>query len=271
MKNLFEISSEEKQRILEMHVSATKKNYLSEQETQPTTQPTGTTQTTTQSPDLSNLGIKDINGIRTIEVPQKDKKNLKSIINQKGESIFGKGKFEILQGGSDDLVLIVNKDSYQKLLSDEGITVQQNIHCAEPRWNGKNWVYKQKSFKSTGGFAEKILNFDNFNRILNGKGSVFGCSEQDRHILDGNAYKGDYSGGNFFNQELRNASAKFFQNPTANFSNLCNFLKPTSYYRINGFPGVGQKCQISINGSSAYNQIEERIPKNEFVRVQVMN
>lgn len=31
MRKLFEISSEEKQRILEMHVSATKKNYLSEQ------------------------------------------------------------------------------------------------------------------------------------------------------------------------------------------------------------------------------------------------
>ena len=31
MKNLFEISSEEKQRILEMHETATKKNYLSEQ------------------------------------------------------------------------------------------------------------------------------------------------------------------------------------------------------------------------------------------------
>ena len=34
MKKLFEISSEEKQRILEMHETATKKNYLSEQGTQ---------------------------------------------------------------------------------------------------------------------------------------------------------------------------------------------------------------------------------------------
>jgi hypothetical protein len=34
MKKLFEISSEEKQRILEMHESATQKNYLSEQSTQ---------------------------------------------------------------------------------------------------------------------------------------------------------------------------------------------------------------------------------------------
>jgi hypothetical protein len=38
MKRLFEISSEEKQRILEMHESATKKNYLSEQAAQPTQQ-----------------------------------------------------------------------------------------------------------------------------------------------------------------------------------------------------------------------------------------
>jgi hypothetical protein len=36
MKKLFEISSEEKQRILEMHESATKKNYLSEQAAQQT-------------------------------------------------------------------------------------------------------------------------------------------------------------------------------------------------------------------------------------------
>lgn len=35
MKKLFEISSEEKQRILEMHETATKKNYLSEQTARP--------------------------------------------------------------------------------------------------------------------------------------------------------------------------------------------------------------------------------------------
>lgn len=35
MKKLFEINSEEKQRILEMHKTATKKNYLSEQTTTP--------------------------------------------------------------------------------------------------------------------------------------------------------------------------------------------------------------------------------------------
>lgn len=31
MKNLFEINSEERNRILEMHTKATKKNYLNEQ------------------------------------------------------------------------------------------------------------------------------------------------------------------------------------------------------------------------------------------------
>jgi len=45
MKKLFEISSEEKQRILEMHESATKRNYLSELDTtQATTKPVKTTQ-----------------------------------------------------------------------------------------------------------------------------------------------------------------------------------------------------------------------------------
>jgi len=48
MKKLFEISSEEKQRILEMHESATKKNYLSEQVTQPTKQSTTKPVQTTQ-------------------------------------------------------------------------------------------------------------------------------------------------------------------------------------------------------------------------------
>lgn len=44
MKKLFEISSEEKQRILEMHENATKKNYLSETSSQTTKdgQPVGT-------------------------------------------------------------------------------------------------------------------------------------------------------------------------------------------------------------------------------------
>ena len=40
MKRLFEIDENEKKRILEMHERATKRNYLSEQETSPTPQPT---------------------------------------------------------------------------------------------------------------------------------------------------------------------------------------------------------------------------------------
>ena len=220
-----------------------------------------------QGPDLSDLSIKDVNGVRTIEVPQKEKKNLKSIINQKGESIFGKGKFEIIQGGSPDIVLIVNKDSYQKLLSDEGISVVENMHCAEPKWNGKNWTYKLKGSNT---YTEKPLNQYTFNWILAGKPTA-GCPQtQFRHILDGRPYNINNS-YYFDDKQLNDAATKFFNNPTANLSALCNYLKPTSYYRLNGFPGVGQKCQASIGGSSAYNEIEERLPKNEFVRVQVMS
>jgi hypothetical protein len=53
MKKLFEISSEEKQRILEMHETATKKNYLSEQAAQPTRQ---------GQPSSSSGGIKLADG-----------------------------------------------------------------------------------------------------------------------------------------------------------------------------------------------------------------
>jgi hypothetical protein len=64
MKRLFEISSEEKQRILEMHESATKRNYLMEADPinppkQVTTKPAQTSQPT----DTQTEGI-DINGVK---------------------------------------------------------------------------------------------------------------------------------------------------------------------------------------------------------------
>jgi len=49
MKKLFEISSEEKQRILEMHESATKKNYLNEQQT-----------ASQKQPEIKNFDLKDV-------------------------------------------------------------------------------------------------------------------------------------------------------------------------------------------------------------------
>ncbi len=47
MKKLFEIDGNEKRRILEMHENATKRNYLSEQETPATTPPPAQPQNTT--------------------------------------------------------------------------------------------------------------------------------------------------------------------------------------------------------------------------------
>lgn len=71
MKKLFEISSEEKQRILEMHETATKKNYLSEQTAQPTQQTpvTNVSQGVTLNGQLYKLPI------------IKDQKSLDTFIN----------------------------------------------------------------------------------------------------------------------------------------------------------------------------------------------
>lgn len=209
-----------------------------------------------------------VGGVKTFKVSGRDKKNLEGIANSKGELIFGKGKFEIINqtSGNYPTILVIKKDAYQKMMSDEGVTVQQTAHCAEPRWNGKNWVYKQKSGKSTGGFPERPLSFDNFNRILNGKGSIFGCSEQDRHVSD--KHKGDYSGGNFMTPEVSQASKDFFNNPTEsqNFYNFCSILKAGSVYRINGFQGVQGKCPVFIKGSDGI--ISQNLSVNDYIKIQ---
>jgi hypothetical protein len=238
------------------------KKVLSEQDTnQPIPQKNGLGKSQNATEEV-------VDGVKTFKVSGGDKKNLEGIANQKGELIFGKGKFETINevSGNYPTILVIKKEAYQKLISDQGITVQQTEHCAEPRWNGKNWVYKQKSGKSTGAFPERPLGFDNFNRILNGKGSIFGCSEQDRHVSD--KHKGDYSGGNFTTPWVSKASRDFFNNPaeSQNFYNFCSILKATSFYRINGFPGVTGKCPVFIKGSDRI--MTQNLPKNDYIVIQ---
>jgi hypothetical protein len=286
MRKLFEISSEEKQRILEMHESATKRNYLSEQVVQPTTQttsqPTGTTQTTTQtttqSSDLSSLGIKDVAGVKTIEVSQKRKEDMGKIANQTGEKLFGRGKYDIIPeyGEYNGCLLVVKKDAYDKLISEKGnVTVTETQSCANPRFEGGKWVFSVKNNNSAGVEDGKTpfknetrdLELRVLNQILNGRNTP-GCTNQDRHISD--KYKDDYSGGNWFDKGLQQASINFFNNPESNFSALCNYLKPTSYYRINGFPGVKGRCAVTDKereGGVLIN-VDEMLSKNEFVRIQ---
>lgn len=279
MKNLFEISSEEKQRILEMHVSATKKNYLSEQETQPTTQPTGTTQTTNQSPDLSNLGIKTLNGgFKVVEIPQKQSRDLEKIAKQTGDKVYGVGKYEIVSevGGNYPEMFVVKKEAYQKLLSDKGITVVEGEHCSEPKWTGKKdknnptgWVYTWKVGNDYSKYVVKPLTFDLFNKILNERGTP-GCPDDraNRHMHP--KHKGDYSGGNFLDPKISQASRDFFNNPDSNqaMNAFCNNLKATSFYRINGFPGVSAKCPLFVDGSDM--DMSSSFSTNDYIIIRVV-
>lgn len=296
MKNLFEISSEEKQRILEMHVSATKRNYLSELDTtqattqpttqpttqsttQATTQPTGTTQTITQSPDLSNLGIKTLNGgVKVVEVPQKQSRNIEEIAKQTGDKVYGVGKYEIMSevGGNYPLMLVVKKEAYQKLLSDKGITVVEGEHCSEPKWTGKKdknnptgWVHTFKVGNDSSKYVVKPLPWNLFNKILNERGTP-GCPDDrvNRHIHP--KVKGDYSGGNFMNSDYSQASKNFFDNPNSNqaMNAFCSGLKPTSFYRINGFPGVSAKCPVFVDGSDE--DMERSFSTNDYIRIQTI-
>jgi hypothetical protein len=86
MKKLFEIDENEKKRILEMHEKATKRNYLSEQETPQTTQPPQ------QLPYMTSEGTM-INGKRYTIENIKDETSLNQFVNwgtKKGETDFGK-------------------------------------------------------------------------------------------------------------------------------------------------------------------------------------
>jgi hypothetical protein len=74
MKKLFEIDENEKKRILEMHEKATKRNYLSEQETPQTTQP----------PQQSTVATSEgtmINGKRYTIENIKDETSLNQFVN----------------------------------------------------------------------------------------------------------------------------------------------------------------------------------------------
>jgi len=86
MKKLFEISSEEKQRILEMHESATKKNYLSEQ-------PVQQTQTQTQ---FTPNGV-TING-KTYYLPEiiKDENSLNKFVGWPNTPTISKSSLAII-------------------------------------------------------------------------------------------------------------------------------------------------------------------------------
>jgi len=86
MKKLFEISSEEKQRILEMHETATKKNYLSEQPVQQNQQ---------QSPTQS--GGVNING-KTYYLPEiiKDETSLNKFVGWPNTPTISKSSLAII-------------------------------------------------------------------------------------------------------------------------------------------------------------------------------
>jgi hypothetical protein len=235
-------------------------------------------QDTTQNPDLSSLGIIDVAGVKTIEVPQRKKDDMSKIARQTGERLFGKGKYDIIPeyGSHAGCLLVVKKDAYDKLISEKGVlTVVETKSCADPRFEGGKWVFSVKNnnplgvedgkspFKS----ETRDLHLQRFNQILNGRASG-GCSDDDRHISD--KYKDDYSGGNWFDSGLSNASKNFFNDPESNFSALCNYLKPTSYYKINGFPGVKGRCRVTEKdreGNLLIN-VDEELTKDEFVRIQ---
>jgi hypothetical protein len=74
MKKLFDINEEEKNRILEMHVSATKRHYLNEQTPQPkapgvVNQPSGKIGFTEVAGEASNIPVKDASVLTNIGVP----------------------------------------------------------------------------------------------------------------------------------------------------------------------------------------------------------
>jgi len=252
------------------------KKVISEQDT---TQTTGTTQTTTQSPDLSNLGIKTLNGgIKVVEVPQKQSRDIEKIAKQTGDKVYGVGKYETISsvGGNYQGMLVVKKEAYQKLLSDKGITVVEGEHCSEPRWTGKKdknnptgWVYTWKVGNDFSKYVVKPLPWDLFNKILNERGTP-GCPDDraNRHMHP--KHKGDYSGGNFTDPKVSQTSKNFFNDPTSN-SNLrafCNNLKSTSFYRINGFPGISAKCPVFVDGSDE--DMERSFSTNDYIRIQVI-
>ena len=236
MKSLFEISSDERQRILEMHETATKKNYMFEQK------PLQASTTPNASSDIkSNYKIK---GAR--EHTSESFNKLKELSDKK----FGSGKYDIISPTwgyislSDDVL-----DEYSNELS--GAHGGTRIENEEELFIDKdeNQV-KYVEYSPDGTRREKVVS-----------GPVPLYQIMKKHLVDG---VGTTAANRIFNkQQIIN---DFYKDPKNenNFISFCNIIKPNSVFKLEKFPGLEQKC----SGDFDWSAFLEKIGPDKYIMVE---
>lgn len=236
MRNLFEISSEEKQRILEMHETATKKNYMFEQNALQ-----GPTTSNTTSDIKSNYKIKGAK-----EHTDESFNKLKELSDKK----FGSGKYDIISPTwgfislSDDVL-----DEYSNELS--GAHGETRIENEEELFVDKdeNRV-KYVKFSPDGTRREEVVS---------GPNPLYQIMK--KHLVDG---LGTTAANRNFNKQQ--IIADFYKDPKNenNFISFCKIIKPNSVFKLEKFPGLEQKCSGDFNWS----EFLEKIGPDKYIMIE---
>ena len=237
MKKLFEISSDERQRILEMHETATKKNYMFEQK------PLQASATTTN--DSSNIKS-DYKIKGASEHTDESFNKLKELSDKK----FGSGKYDIISPTwgyislSDDVL----KKYYESLNGAYGATRIENdkglfVDKDENR-------VKYIKYSPDGTRREEVVSgpIPLYQIMKNHLYGAFGTTAANR---------------NFNTQQI---IADFYKDPKNedNFISFCKIIKPNSVFKLEKFPGLEQKCGADFN----WTEFLEEIGPDKYIKAQ---
>ena len=228
MRNLFEISSEEKQRILEMHVDATKKLYLNEQsELSPT-------------PTYSSVVIKGAD----LHTPQSLEK-----VNEMGIKKFGKNNFEILQTNTG--YIVANNKVYQDMRN-----LYQEIYSSPSIENNDPVLGYDRVNNKITKLIEMPGTQGSRTEYVSGEGPLYDYMK--KHLFNSKGNSSTLGARISFN---RGMIKDFFKDPKNKFGDLCYILNPRSIFMRDGFPGIDVSCKLGDK------YVWEKFNPNDYIRV----
>jgi hypothetical protein len=207
MKKLFEIDNSEKQRILEMHIDATRKLYLNEQETN---EPTG----------YNSVIVKGA---------EQHTENALSQVKNMADKKFGANNYQILQTNLGYIAAKNNVYEAMKELEYEirgGGKIENTGPQLELMKDGKVGYYNKKP----DGFQ---LTF------VSGADMLYNVMK--KHLL---TKKGGLTSPAHRASVNRKVITEFYNDPKNKFGELCNILNPYSVFKMDGFPGIDITCKL---------------------------
>lgn len=227
MKKLFEINDSERQRILEMHIDATKKLYLNEQGITPTE------------------GYSNYTSVR-IKGAEQHTESALAQVQKIGNEKFGENNYQILQTNTGYIVAKNNVYQSMRELYDE-MWSSSKIENTDPELMliGNRVGYKKT--KPDGGSLQEYVS-----------GPIPLYQSMKKHLINGKGALNTLGARVNHNQKI---VKEFYDDPKNKFGELCNILKPTSVFKSNGFPGIGVTCKLGDD------MVWQQFNPNDYIRV----